>query len=133
MPQSNSQPILAIDPGLRDLGYAVVKGRKLLVAGVLPLRHVPRARKLGVSEEAILGLIRGYRPRALVWEQIPKRPLDALGGLPGLGRRLRRLARRTRLPAATYSARSVRHTVIGNGWAGKRETAERITTRFPEL
>ena len=30
----NSKPILAIDPGLRDLGFAVLKGRRVAASGV---------------------------------------------------------------------------------------------------
>jgi Holliday junction resolvasome RuvABC endonuclease subunit len=125
--------ILAIDPGLRDLGYAVLAGRELLTSGVLPLRHVPAARKLRTIQESLDRLIRGYRPGTLVWEHIPKRPLDTLAGLPALGRRLRRLATRSRLKLATYSARSIRRTVAGDGWAGKREVAEALCGSFPEL
>ena len=125
--------ILALDPGLRDLGYAVVAGRELLTHGVLPLRHVPTSRKLKTIEEELTRIIRGYRPSILALEHIPKRPLDALAGLPALGRRLNRLATRSKLKIVTYSARSIRRTVAGDGWAGKREVAEALCGPFPQL
>jgi hypothetical protein len=34
--------ILAFDPGLRELGYAVLQGRRLLTGGVLALRLLPK-------------------------------------------------------------------------------------------
>lgn len=125
--------ILAIDPGLRDLGYAVLSGKQLLDRGVLPLRNVPPSRKLRSIQDSLHRLIRGYQPRALVWEHIPKRPLDTLAGLPALGRCLRRLAARSRLRSASYSAKSIRQSVVGDGWAGKREVAETISAQFPDL
>jgi len=125
--------ILALDPGLRDLGYAVLSGKRLVTSGVLSLRTVPPAGRLRAIQDALSAWSRGYRPRTLVLEHIPKRPLDALAGLPALGRRLRRLAKRSRLKLAVYSARTVRQTVVGDGWAGKREVAKTLATRFPQL
>lgn len=132
-PAKTTKTILALDPGLRDLGYAVLSGKNLLDWGVLPLKGVQPSRRIAKVQQKLEQLIRGYQPSWLVWEHIPKRPLDTLAGLPALGRRLRRLAKRLRLKVATYSARSVRRTVVGDGWAGKREAAESLCSRFPDL
>ncbi len=133
MPKTTDRPILALDPGTRDLGYAVTLGRRLLVANVLSLRRIPRRRRLAAVREAMQVWLRAYRPHTLVLEHVPKRPLDALAGLPALGRLLHRVAASKRLTVATYSARTVRGNVVGNGWAGKREVAEALSTRFPDL
>jgi Holliday junction resolvasome RuvABC endonuclease subunit len=125
--------ILALDPGLRDLGYAALDGKELLAAGVLSLRLTKPRRRIGRIQTSLSGWIRAYRPRTLVLEHIPKRPLDSLAGLPALGRRLRRLAARWRIPIAAYSAKTVRRTVLGDGWAGKREVAKALAGRFPDL
>jgi crossover junction endodeoxyribonuclease RuvC len=125
--------LIALDPGLRDLGYAVLAGRKLLTSGVLPLRAVSRPHRLAAIRESLLAWFRAYSPTSLVMEQVPKRPLDALAGLPALGRLIRRFAEANGLAVASYSARTVRQTVVGNGWAGKREVAEALSLRFPEL
>jgi len=125
--------ILALDPGLRDLGYAVMAGPRIIVDSVLPLRFVPRNQRLGRVREFLLAQLRAHQPRTLVLEHIPKRPLDTLGGLPALGRLLGRLARKRRLKLATYSARTVRGSVVGDGWAGKREVAESVAGKFPDL
>jgi len=132
-PIKKTDTILALDPGLRDLGYAVLAGRRLLVSGVLPLRWVPKRRRLSAAREALTTWTRAYRPRTLVIEHIPRRPLDTLAGLPKLGRMLQRFAEARRLGLATYSAKTVRRDVVGDGWAGKREVAEAVSTRFPEL
>jgi len=125
--------VLALDPGLRDLGYVVLSRRTLLTEGVISLRYVPTSRRLQTIQGALVQIIRGYRPRTLALEHIPRRPLDTLAGLPALGRRLRRLAARSHLKFATYSARAVRRTVAGDGWAGKREVAEALCGTFPQL
>ena len=131
--QRKHDTILALDPGLRDLGYAVLSGKELRTAGVLSLRLVKSRHRIGRIQDSIDGWIRAYRPRMIVLEHIPKRPLDSLAGLPALGRRLRRLAAGRRIPIRTYSAKTVRRTVLGDGWAGKREVARAVTSRFPEL
>lgn len=133
MPNRTKYPILALDPGTRDLGYAVTLGKRLLAANVLSLRRVPKRRRLAAVREAMRVWMRAYRPHTLVLEHVPKRPLDTLAGLPALGRLLRRMASKRRLNVAMYSARTVRGNVVGNGWAGKREVAEVLSARFPDL
>lgn len=133
MPHKTNRPILALDPGTRDLGYAVASGKRLLTANVLSLRRVPKRRRLIAVREAMQVWMRAYHPRTLVLEHVPNRPLDALAGLPALGRLLRRMARARGLKVATYSARTVRGNVVGNGWAGKREVAQALSARFPDL
>lgn len=125
--------VLGLDPGLRDLGYAIASRRRLISVGVLPLRSVRRHLRIGRIREFVLAQIRAYRPATLVLEHIPKRPLDSIGGLPALGRLLRRTARQRNLTLAVYSARTVRRTVVGNGWAGKRDVAKALAVRFPDL
>jgi len=131
--RKNPDTILALDPGLRELGYAVLVGKSLVTSGVLPLRWLHPRRRLQRVEESLDAWIRAYRPRVLVLEHIPKRPLDSLAGLPALGRLLRRIAGRKRVKLVEYSAKTARRTVPGNGWAGKREVAEAITGLFPDL
>ncbi len=125
--------ILAIDPGLRELGYAVLRGDDLLDHGVLPLRHLPARRRLRRVRAALETWLRGYRPDSLAVERMPRRPLDSTTGLPALRRLVRRFASRHALPLHAYSARSVRQHVVGNGWAGKREAARALSREFPQL
>ncbi len=132
MPQPN-RTTLALDPGLRELGYAVLRGSELLDHGVLALRHLPDAGRLRQIREKIEALHRAHQFEILVHEDIPKRPLDSLAGLPALGRLLRRRAKAHGLDIATYSAKAVRRTIVGNGWAGKPEVADALIARFAQL
>jgi Holliday junction resolvasome RuvABC endonuclease subunit len=124
---------LALDPGLRELGYAVLSGQELLTSGVLSLRAVPPSRRLRKVRASLDAWTRAYRPHTLVLEHIPRRPLDSLAGLPALGRLLRRSANRGHLKVVEYSVKSVRQTVVGDGWAGKRDVARALSRKFSEL
>ena len=125
--------ILALDPGTRELGYAVLRGPHLVDSGVLTLRHVPPERRLARVREALERWIRADSPDVLVIEHIPTRPSGLQLGLPSLGRLLRRLGRANRIALATYSAKAVRRTLLNNGWAGKPEVVEPLVGRHPQL
>jgi len=125
--------ILAVDPGLRDLGFAVLRGRELLGHGVLSFRHLPASQRLKAARQELERVIRAHEPSELVLENMPKRPLDAFVGLPALGRLLRRLAKLHHLNVTTHSAKTVRRAIVGNGWAGKLEVAKVLMARFPQL
>ena len=129
----NPETILALDPGLRELGYAVLAGKRLVTSGVLSLRTVPRHQRLSAIQGSLVAWNRAYRPRALVLEHIPRRPLDSLAGLPALGRLIRRFVNRRHLRLAVYSAKTVRQSVVGDGWAGKREVTKSLCGSFPAL
>lgn len=127
------RPILAIDPGLRELGYAVLQGRRLLDWGVLPLRDVPPQRRPSEVDRAIQAWTRAYRPGTLVIEQTAQHGEGRLRPLRLLALRFNRLARRLRLKTAIYSAKTVRKAVVGNGWATKAEAARALCVSFPAL
>ncbi len=126
-------PILALDPGLRDLGYAVLDGRRLVAAGVIGLRALPKDRRASEARARVLHLLRIHRPRVLVIEKTYHHPVPWLDGLHRLTLSLRRAVRQRRVAFATYSPQSVRQTVAGNGKAKKPEVAIAIAHRFPQL
>ena len=132
MPQ-RSPTILALDPGLRDLGFAALSGAHLLDSGVLTLRTVPPLQRLRTVRARLEQWIEQHAPDVLVIENVPRRPLDSLPGLPALGRLLRRTAGRYDLELVMYSAKTARRTVAGDGWAGKAEVAKAIAAHFPQL
>jgi Holliday junction resolvasome RuvABC endonuclease subunit len=133
MPMKRNPTILALDPGLRDLGYAVLSGKRLLEANVLPLRAHPADRRLGIAKEALKGWIRAHRPGAIVWESAPRHSHLGHARVHRLIRSAEILALRRRMKAAAYSAKTVRQSVVGDGWATKPEVAKVICARFPEL
>lgn len=132
MPRSN-QPILALDPGLRDLGFAVLAGRRLLARDVVALRSLPKERRLKEARHRVAGLVSAHRPRAIVVEKTYRHPVPWLGELHRITLSAKRLATKRRITFATYAPQAVRQHVVGNGRAKKAEVAIAIAHRFPQL
>ena len=125
--------ILAIDPGLRDLGYAVLTRRKLVASGVLPLRQLPKALRLREVRRQVRHWLRAHRPRAIIVEKTYRHPVPWLDRLHRITLYARRLARRRGLRFATYAPQQVRRTVLGNGKGKKSEVAAVVAAHFPSL
>jgi len=128
-----SQTILAIDPGLRDLGHAVLRGRRLLDTGVATFQFVPRQSRHLQALRSVRTWIDRFDPDALVIETTTG---DSEPPFPALRRfeaSLKRLAARRRLACALYPAQAARKTLLGNGWAGKRDVAVALAARYPTL
>ncbi|MFH0828796.1 MAG: crossover junction endodeoxyribonuclease RuvC [Candidatus Kerfeldbacteria bacterium] len=128
-----TEPILAIDPGLRDLGMAVLSGRRLAAAGALTLRRLPRSARLKEVRRHVKGWLRLHHPHAIVMEKTYHHPLPWLDDVHRLTLTVRRLARLQGIPFATYSPQQVRQGVLGNGRATKAEAAVAVAVRFPQL
>jgi crossover junction endodeoxyribonuclease RuvC len=128
-----NRTILALDPGLRELGFAVFAGGRLTGGGVLPLRDLPRERRLPEARRRLRLWVREYKPRRLVIEQTHRHPVPWLNDLYRLVRSAVLLAGHRRMRLATYAPQVVRKTVVGNGKASKREVAEVIAARYPSL
>ena len=125
--------ILALDPGLRDLGYAVLRGHRLVTSGVLGLRAVPKVGRLATARRHIRSWIRTHRPAVVVVEKTYRHPVPWLNQLHQISRSARNLATRQHAAFAMYSPQSVRATVAGNGRAKKPEVAVAVAHRFPQL
>lgn len=125
--------ILALDPGLRDLGYAVLHGRRLVTSGVLGLRRVPKAERLPSARQHVRSWLRTHRPDVVVVEKTYRHPVPWLDQLHRLSRSAKNLATRQHADFAMYSPQSVRATVTGNGKAKKPEVAIAVAHRYPSL
>ncbi len=125
--------ILALDPGLRDLGFAVLTGNRLTAGGVLPLRLLPRRRRRKEARRAVQHWLRAHRPHAVVLERTNRHPVESLNDLHRLARSVARLAGACRVALATYAPQTVRKSIVGDGWATKREVAAVIAARYPAL
>lgn len=133
MPRNPNRPVLAIDPGTRELGYAVLAGRRLLEHGVIPLRSLPKDQRL---REAVLGmgrLVNRHRPGVLVVEKTYRHPVPWLNDLHRITLAARRIAKAWRITFHTYAPQAVRQTVAGNGKATKAEAAVIVAHHFPQL
>ena len=125
--------ILALDPGLRDLGYAVLRGRRLVTSGVLGLRRTPKDERLATARKHLRSWMRTHQPDVVVVEKTYRHPVPWLDQLHQLSRSARNLATRQHAEFAMYSPQRVRATVAGNGKAKKPEVAIAVAHRFPSL
>ena len=129
----NPDTILALDPGLRDLGYAVIRGRRIVTSGVLGLRRVPKDDRLAIARKNVRAWLTTHRPDVVVVEKTYRHPLPWLDQLHQISRSARNLATRQQAFFTMYSPQSVRATVAGNGKAKKPEVAIAVANRFPSL
>jgi len=125
--------ILALDPGLRDLGYAVVRGRRIVTSGVLGLRRVPKEERLAIARKNVRSWLQTHRPDVVVAEKTYRHPLPWLNQLHQISRSARNLATRQHAAFTMYSPQRVRATVAGNGKAKKPEVAIAVAHHFPSL
>ncbi len=129
----NPTTILALDPGLRDLGFAVLDRKRLLTSGVRPLRLLPTSRRALEARNLIRGWITAYGPGTLVLESTYPHPVAEPNALDRLARSARRIGRREHVKRAAYAPQTVRKTIVGNGRATKHGTAVAVAQRFPAL
>ena len=73
--RDRDQTILALDPGLRDLGYAVLHGRRLLARDAISLRRVDTSQRLAEAKARVAALVRTHRPTILVLEKTYRHPV----------------------------------------------------------
>lgn len=133
MPKTTPQTILAVDPGLRDLGFAVIRGKLLLDAGVRTFRYTPRPQRHAAALRAVHELLRRHSPDVLVLEAPPRSSLPNFRALRRFTQSVGRLARAADVPCVAYPVQEVRKAILGNGWASKRDVAVTLAARYPAL
>jgi Holliday junction resolvasome RuvABC endonuclease subunit len=125
--------ILAIDPGSREMGLAVLDGTDLIYHGVKSLKKFRPEENLKQTVKDILTrLIIEYGVKVLAVEngmvsQIASPLFQAVFEA------IREVAKQKRLKLTTYSPNTVRKFVCRDGKATKRRTARIIADRYPEL
>jgi Holliday junction resolvasome RuvABC endonuclease subunit len=129
----NPSTILAIDPGLRELGFAVLSGKRLVASGVRPLFLTPFPSRIPEARRVVKGLLAAYRPSIVVVERTYRHPTNSLHSVHRLASALLRLCQRRHVATVTYSPQTVRKVVTGNGNDEKRAAAKVLAAKFPEL
>lgn len=131
--QKNPRTVLALDPGLRELGYAVLAGRKLVAAGVRPLYLTPAPKRVGEARRLLERWLQAYRPGCVVLERTYAHPTGTFDSVHRFATAMLKAAGRRGYRTATYSPQTVRKAIAGNGNAEKREAAKVLAARFPAL
>lgn len=133
MKHPKTNQILCIDPGLRDLGYAVLQGGTLVIAGVKPLSGFPRAERPREARNWVRYLLDTIRPSTVVIEKTNGQRKGPFAALHDLVTAIQALARRSGTPSVLYPAQTVRKRLTGSGWASKVELARIVAGRLPAL
>ena len=128
-----AETILAIDPGLRELGFAVLAGKRLVTSGVRSLRAFPKPKRRLVAKKEVAEWFRFYRPRIVVLEATYGHPVHGFDEIHRLAKTIERMALHHRIRIARYAPQTVRKYVLGNGKSTKGETAFAIAALYPTL
>ncbi len=134
MPKRNKPTILAIDPGTRHMGIAVLDGDALVHHGVKTIspKLDPHAR-LQAGRAAVSRLIRDFKPDVLAIEKafFAKSRNTAL--LNVLVDEIQALAKREGIEVIAMAPSTVKLRIGGSGHATKRVVAAAVILRYPEL
>jgi crossover junction endodeoxyribonuclease RuvC len=126
--------ILAIDPGTRHIGIAVLQGSDLVYHGVLsmPYRRAPEAVRRN-TRVLLQQLLSDFRPAVLAVEENSIGSSRARSLLHAVVSETRRVGRQEKIEVVTRTASTVKKLVTGNGRASKEEVARAVARHYPEL
>lgn len=125
--------LLAIDPGAREMGFAVLNDNELVYYGVKSLKKFrPKGRLKKAVKEILAKLIIEYGIKTLVmengWFSQIKSPL-----FQAVYEAIKDTAKQKKLKLKTYAPKTIRKLVCGDGKATKKRTARILANRYPEL
>ena len=130
----NNSRILAIDPGTRLMGVALLEkgqliyhGVKVIKKGNSPNQNLQNARKV------VLRLVSDLKPDMLVVEKTTLTKCKNFSVLNVFVEDIKAIARRKGIKIKLFSASTVKKFICGNGWAEKKDVARAIVSKFPEL
>lgn len=117
--------ILGIDPGTREMGLAVLRGRELRYFGVRTLRNGTRPYDvIGLARRIVLAAIAKYSPNIVAIEEPFNLPTKRSNLLNVISDELRGRAEEIGLEVVALSPSAIRERVTGNPRATKIDVAE---------
>jgi Holliday junction resolvasome RuvABC endonuclease subunit len=125
---------LAIDPGTRNIGFALLDNGDLVHYGVKTIGRAQSPHyKRQEGRKFISRLIEDFRPQSLLVEKtfFANNRNSAL--LNAMADEVGALGRRRKLSVRSLAANTVRKAICGNGAASKEDVARAIVSRYPEL
>ena len=125
--------ILAIDPGTKQIGVAVLDGEDLIFYAVKTVRDRSTAQKILKQAAFIIReLIVQYEPDCLAIEKMFIVQKSA-ALLSVVAEEIKSEAEAFGLPVYEYAPTVIRKSVCGSGKGTKREVAKVVSNRYPEL
>ncbi len=128
------QTILAIDPGLREIGVAHFGGNELLDYGVKSLRRPGNANKrAALLCEVVVRLIEEKRPDIFSLEKNSFANVPQNQNLVRAVEKLKQIVREAGVPIFEFAPNTIKKEITNDGRASKRQVAHVLSARYPEL
>lgn len=125
--------ILAIDPGTRELGVAILEGEELIYYGVKTVqRRTTPQEVLGEITRIIKQLIDRYAPSILAIEKVISIQRNSSLLIVATDQ-IKAAARREELVVYEYEPKVIRKFICQTGKATKREVAKHLARKYYEL
>ena len=125
---------LALDPGTRERGYAVLESTDLLYFGVHTFPHRCAARRLcAEGQRFVQRLLAAYAPKLLVMEKTWYAKSKRSTRLHIFVEAMERFAARLGLLVVAYTPRMVKKMICGHGDATKRDVADTLVRHYSYL
>jgi crossover junction endodeoxyribonuclease RuvC len=126
--------ILAIDPGIREMGIAVLDDKKLVHHGVLCLRDRRAPKDIRAYDRDLLRtIILDYHPDLVALERTMIGNSGNSATLNRVSAYIRRLCRQQAVPVRVLAASTVKKHLTGDGRASKTAVARAVGRRYPDL
>jgi len=126
--------ILAIDPGTRLMGFALINNGILIYHGVkvIKTKNSPNE-TLRHVRKIVFRLVKDFRPRVIAAEKACFGTNQRAALMNVVVREIRAIARRKRLKFIDYYPSTLKKFITGNGRASKMEVSRAVILKYPEL
>lgn len=134
MPRSEpSNRILALRPGRRELGIAILDHDELLAWKVANFRQTHLPVLLNDLKRRLHALIQFYRPTVMAMEQVSKKRRQSSPYLDAMTAILQVVALEATLDVRWYGVAAIRQHVCGADRGTGQEIVRRLLATYPEL
>jgi Holliday junction resolvasome RuvABC endonuclease subunit len=134
MPKKQNAPrILAIDPGTRKMGIAILERKELIYSAVKVLKRTIPHELLEEAKRTILRLIDDFKPEFLAVEKPFFFQYKRLRLLATLVEEIEILGRKRKLKVFAYFPKTIRKLLVGDGNATKEQVARVLAAKYPDL
>ncbi len=132
--QNNRKRILAIDPGTRWMGVALLDNGRLVHHAVKVIAKGKSSHEtLQRAKGVVARLIDELEPQIVAVERTFFSKSRNAPALNALFDEIQLLAKKKKLAFISYAPSTVKKFTCGNGWASKKEVATVVVSKYPEL
>lgn len=125
--------VLAIDPGTRNIGFALMERFELVHYGVKTILTSETNEKLKHGKKIVMRMIVDFQPDILVVEKTFFANNKNSTLLNTFTNQIRMIGKSKGIKVLSIATNSARKNICGNGAASKDEVAIALVLRYPEL